>query len=76
MHDPLAASGSRDLRGRWQCDLYALARQRLQQLGVEDVSGGERCTFAEVSHFFSHRRDTAPGRLRPPGRMATAIWRP
>lgn len=64
-----------NLRGRWQCDLYALARQRLDRLEIAEVSGGERCTFAEVSHFFSHRRDTAPGRERPAGRMATAIWR-
>jgi YfiH family protein len=55
-------------RGRWQCDLYALARRRLATLGVGDVSGGGWCTFAETSRFFSFRRD---GRC---GRMAALIW--
>jgi len=57
-------------RGRWQCDLYALARRRLQKLGVSDIFGGEHCTFSETDRFYSHRRDA--GRT---GRMATLIWR-
>jgi len=56
-------------RGRWQCDLYALARRRLQRLGVQQVSGGEYCTHREPEKFFSYRRD---GQC---GRMATLIWR-
>jgi YfiH family protein len=56
--------------GRWQCDLYALARRRLASCGVDAVYGGEHCTFAETSRFYSHRRDH--GRT---GRMATLIWR-
>ena len=55
-------------RGRWQCDLYALARRRLATLGVGDVSGGGWCTFADRSRFFSYRRD---GQC---GRMAALIW--
>ena len=57
-------------RGRWQCDLYALARRRLQKRGVTHIYGGEHCTFAETDRFYSHRRDG--GRT---GRMATLIWR-
>jgi hypothetical protein len=62
-------------RGRWQCDLYELARRRLARTGVDRVSGGEHCTFAETARFWSHRRDAAPGRGTSTGRMATLIWR-
>lgn len=55
-------------RGRWQCDLYALARRRLAALGVNDVSGGGWCTYADAARFFSYRRD---GQC---GRMAALIW--
>jgi purine-nucleoside/S-methyl-5'-thioadenosine phosphorylase / adenosine deaminase len=55
-------------RGRWQCDLYALARLRLGALGVTRVYGGGWCTFTESDRFFSYRRD---GQC---GRMAAFIW--
>ncbi len=55
-------------RGRWQCDLYALAHRRLQAAGVSAISGGGWCTFAEKERFFSYRRD---GQC---GRMAALIW--
>lgn len=55
-------------KGRWQCDLAALARRRLAALGVTEVSGGTWCTYAEPARFFSFRRD---GRC---GRMAALIW--
>jgi len=55
-------------RGRWQCDLYALARRRLAALGVDNVFGGGWCTYADPARFFSFRRD---GRC---GRMAALIW--
>ena len=55
-------------RGRWQCDLYALARRRLNAIGVSDVHGGGWCTFAQGDRFFSYRRD---GQC---GRMAALIW--
>lgn len=56
-------------RGRWQCDLYALARRRLAALGVTSVHGGGWCTFSDAKRFFSYRRD---GRC---GRMSALIWR-
>ena len=56
-------------RGKWQADLLALARRRLNALGVKDVSGGEWCTYADSTRFFSHRRDGEGGR------MAALIWR-
>jgi polyphenol oxidase len=55
-------------RGRWQCDLYALARRRLGELGVAHVYGGGWCTFADSGRFFSYRRSSQCGR------MAALIW--
>jgi YfiH family protein len=67
--DPEAAMAFRaNERGRWQCDLTALARRRLQQAGVRRVFGGEWCTYADRTRFFSYRRD---GQC---GRMAALIW--
>ncbi|HYB64438.1 MAG TPA: peptidoglycan editing factor PgeF [Steroidobacteraceae bacterium] len=65
-----AASGAftRNERGRWQCDLAALARRRLAALGLTEVSGGSWCTYADPTRFFSFRRN---GRC---GRMAALIW--
>jgi polyphenol oxidase len=55
-------------RGRWQCDLYALARHRLTAVGISGIYGGGWCTFAEAERFFSYRRS---GQC---GRMAALIW--
>jgi purine-nucleoside/S-methyl-5'-thioadenosine phosphorylase / adenosine deaminase len=63
-----AAAFTQNERGRWQCDLAALARQRLAALGVTEVSGGAWCTYADPARFFSFRRD---GRC---GRMAALVW--
>jgi len=68
--DPGAAAAfAANTRGRWQCDLTALARRRLAALGLTAVSGGSWCTYADPARFFSFRRD---GRC---GRMAALIWR-
>ncbi len=66
--DSGAATAFRPVRpGHWRLDLYALARRRLERLGVT-VSGGDHCTFSEADRFYSYRRD---GRT---GRMASVIW--
>lgn len=62
-------------RGRWQCDLYQLARRRLARLGIKEVSGGEHCTYAGVSRFHSHRRDSVAGSGAATGRMVSLVWR-
>jgi polyphenol oxidase len=68
-HDPQAERAfAANPRGRWQCDLVALARQRLARAGVADLYGGTWCTYADPARFFSYRRD---GRC---GRMAALIW--
>jgi YfiH family protein len=61
--------------GRWQCDLYALARLRLQRQGVGDITGGGLCTYADAADFYSHRRDVQHLGLAATGRMASLIWR-
>lgn len=54
--------------GKWLCDLYRLARQRLEAVGVSAIYGGGLCTYSDRERFFSFRRD---GQC---GRMATLIW--
>jgi len=50
-------------RGRWQADLYALARQRLVGAGVEAIYGGGWCTYADSERFYSYRRSRDTGRM-------------
>jgi YfiH family protein len=50
-------------RGRWQADLYGLARRRLSAAGVTKVFGGDSCTCADTERFFSYRRDGQCGRM-------------
>lgn len=54
--------------GKWLADIYALARLRLNALGVTQIYGGGRCTYREREQFFSYRRDGVTGR------MGTFIW--
>ncbi|HEV2320829.1 MAG TPA: peptidoglycan editing factor PgeF [Gammaproteobacteria bacterium] len=56
------------MRGKWWCDLYALARRRLEAAGVTETYGGGLCTYADRERFFSFRRDGECGR------MATLIY--
>ena len=75
VRDPFVAQSAaaerrfeRNARGRWQADLFGLARDALAAAGVRVVHGGGLCTFTGAERFFSHRRE---GRC---GRMATLIW--
>ena len=54
--------------GKLLCDIYYLARCRLQALGVHRVFGADACTVTEADRFFSYRRDWLGGR------MASLIW--
>lgn len=62
--------------GKWLADLAALARQRLQRLGVMQIHGNDGapawCTVDNPLRFFSHRRDNVL--LGGSGRMAACIW--
>lgn len=66
--DAQAENALRPHGEKWLGDLYAIARQRLQALGIEHIYGGGRCTYSESEAFFSFRRDGDTGR------MATLIW--
>lgn len=63
-----AAAFQGNARGRWQADLYRLARNELARLGVADVHGGGFQCYADSKRFFSYRRDSRTGR------MATLVW--
>jgi len=68
-HDPQAASAfAATADGKWLCDIYQLARQRLDALGIRRVTGADFCTLRDAANFFSYRRDGATGR------MASLIW--
>jgi YfiH family protein len=58
----------RNAAGRFQADLYALARTALAAAGVAAVYGGGWCTYRQAQEFYSFRRD------RTTGRMATLAW--
>jgi len=49
--------------GHFYADLYALARLRLEAMGVTQVFGGAHCTFTESERFYSYRRDGETGRM-------------
>jgi YfiH family protein len=53
---------------KYLADIYQIATQRLNNLGLTQIYGGDRCTFTEKDQFFSFRRDGVTGR------MATLIW--
>lgn len=62
---PLPASGE---GSKYLADMYLLARQRLNALGITAIYGGGLCTYTDSERFFSFRRDNMTGR------MATLIW--
>jgi YfiH family protein len=54
--------------GKYLADLYVLARDRLVSQGIEQIAGGDFCTFTDKDRFFSYRRD------KTTGRFASLIW--
>ncbi len=61
-----------ELNAKWLCNMYLIAQQRLNKLGVTLVYGGSVnenfCTYTDDTRFFSYRRDSVTGR------MASMIW--
>ena len=53
---------------KWLADIYGLAKIRLSAMGVNNIYGGNFCTFTDEARFFSYRRD------KQTGRMASLIW--
>jgi len=64
----LAACFEAKRPGKWNADLYAIARAKLARAGVRSIHGGGYCTFSDPARFFSYRRD------RDTGRMAALLW--
>ena len=48
---------------RYLCDFYLLARRILAAADVNQVFGGEHCTYSEQDRFFSYRRASRTGRI-------------
>lgn len=72
-HHPQAEIAFKNMNAeKWLCDLYTLAKQRLNALGVTQIYGASInenfCTFQQQAQFFSFRRDKSTGR------MASLIW--
>ncbi len=69
-HDPSSAAAFKPGMGdRFFANLALLARQRLQNIGVDSISESGHCTYTEHELFYSHRR-AGP----KTGRFASLIW--
>nr|WP_154324629.1 purine nucleoside phosphorylase YfiH [Pantoea sp. 201603H] len=66
--DAQAALAFRAAGDKYYADIWQLARQRLDAIGVHSVSGGGLCTVSQPDNFFSWRRDGVTGRL------ASLVW--
>lgn len=54
---------------KWLANIYELARIQLKALAIEQIYGGEYCTYSQADLFYSYRRDRGHA-----GRMASLIW--
>ena len=68
-HDPQTSKSFQPSKraGKYMADIYALAKNRLNAMGVDEIYGGDECTYKN-RNFFSYRRDHVTGR------MVSLIW--
>lgn len=64
-----SAFAARPRPGKYLADIYALARARLQRVGLTHIHGGGLCTIDDAERFYSYRRSARTGR------MASLVWR-
>jgi hypothetical protein len=57
-----------EMPGKYLADIPALARIRLNKIGITQITSADVCTVTERSRFYSYRRDVETGR------MAAMIW--
>ena len=68
-HDAQAAQAfTPTTADKWLCDIYLLARQRLNALNIRRTASADFCTVRDIDRFYSFRRDGVTGR------MASCIW--
>jgi polyphenol oxidase len=71
-HDSHAEQAFKQHGNKWFCNMYLIAQQRLNKLGVTQIYGGSInenfCTYTDEARFFSFRRNNVTGR------MASLIW--
>jgi copper oxidase (laccase) domain-containing protein len=67
-----AAFNATQSKGKYLADIYALARLRLADAGIDAarVHGGTHCTVTERERFYSYRRDRVTGRMAAMIRLA------
>ena len=65
----LAAYFVADEEDKWRADLTGIAKQKLQDCGVRDVTLSGWCSFSDADTWYSWRR------AQEPARMASLIWR-
>lgn len=49
--------------GKFQADLYAIARFILKQHGVTQILGGDQCSYQQSERYYSYRRNARTGRM-------------
>ena len=55
-------------KDHWFADIQLLVRLQLQEQGLDNIFGGQYCTYRDKDLFYSYRRD------RVTGRTASMIW--
>lgn len=53
---------------KYQADLVGISVQELRELGVQDITKSNLCTYADSQRLYSYRKH------KKTGRMATLIW--
>jgi YfiH family protein len=70
---------SQNTENKYFANLYYIAKQKMIDLGIPQVFGGEYCTYQQADLFFSHRRAThqvakEENSIPSTGRMVSAIY--